>query len=134
MGTAKNEAQEKRDKVRSRRLAALAANTLSWFNPTPADSDKKWLDDNPDALGALVEEVLSGLSEEDSLTLKYDAKSSRFTASLFLRSQVQHNAVPVVAVRGKTAYAALVYLAYAHVKVYRRNYLVSVADESELWG
>ncbi len=107
---------------------------VRWFNPSPTDGDKLWLDDNSDQLVELGLSVLDAVPEDGRLTVKYDVDSTRWLAILFLRSNEEGYEMDAMSVRGASAFDALCLLAYFHFTKYDEAWVQDPDQPRGRWG
>jgi hypothetical protein len=105
-----------------------------WINPTPNSSDVDWLTDHETELPSLFLEILDDIGEEERLSIKYDAYSSRWLAVLFASNTEGRNKGAALSVRGATPYDSLSLLAYFHIVRYNRIWLDEESGISPKWG
>lgn len=85
-----------------------------WFNPQPNNTDAARLDSEPENYGPWVVSLIEGMSDRHRISCKFDDKSSRWVAVLFVDPVEQGEPVQALSVRGASAFFALVLLGYFH--------------------
>lgn len=108
--------------------------TVRWFNPAPSASDRLWLEDNDDELVALFFTLLDSIQHEGRFTSKFDARSGRWLAILFVRSDSEGVELDAMSVRGATTIDAAILLAYFHLVKYVDGWELPSPESQGRWG
>lgn len=116
----------------SRRTVALSR--VRWFNPAPNDFDKQWMGTNDDKLLDLSVSLIDAIPEVGRLTVKYDLRSGRWLAILFVSSSSGEHELDALSVRGGTAVDALSLLAYTHFVKFEEAWVEDAGEPDSRWG
>ena len=107
---------------------------IEWFNPGTNSGDREWLDDHVDELPELVFSLLEAVTEDGRFTTKYDVRSSRWLAILFVSSDADGVEFNAMSVRGATAIDAAFVLAYFHLVKYSDGWTKDAGAGDSRWG
>jgi hypothetical protein len=107
---------------------------VRWFNPSPNDEDRRWLDDNDDKLIELAFTLLEGIQPDGRFTSKFDIKTGRWLAILFVGSSAEGVELDAMSVRGASAIDALFLLAYFHLVKFEGAWALPAAGGEGRWG
>ena len=107
---------------------------VRWFNPQPNGSDEKWLSDNEDKLVELGLSILEAVPEGGRYTAKFDVKSGRWLAILFVPSGLPEFDMDALSVRGSTAFDALILLGYFHYIKFDQQWIGEDRGGDGRWG
>ncbi len=107
---------------------------VRWVNPAPNNEDRAWLDDNDDKLVELFLTLLDTIQPDGRFTSKFDAKSGRWLAILFIGSDEEGIEFDAMSVRGATAIDAALLLAYFHLVKFSDGWALVSAEDQGRWG
>ena len=107
---------------------------VQWFNPSPNDSDRAWLDNHGDKLIELGLSLLEAIPEDGRFTIKFDVASGRWLAILFLRSNNEAFSMDAMSVRGASAFDALCLLSYFHHIKFEEAWVEHTGEVAGRWG
>ena len=91
------------------------AGSVRWFNPAPTGEDEDWLDANTDRFVELLLALLEDIQVDGRYTVKFDPRSGRWIAILFVDGGGKDGGMVAMSVRGATATDAAFLLAYFHL-------------------
>lgn len=134
MGTKERQDESRRDKRRGKTPRRTQADHLDWFNPEPDKDDKAWLDDNAGHFHEVLEDLSTGMTDADRITVRFDESAGRWLAVLVLGAPEERSSKVGVSVRAADVLGALAFLAYAHVHKYRGHYPDKTVSQDDRWG
>ncbi len=134
MGTGKAKSGESKGEKKDVPTSRSKFGAVRWFNPAPNNEDKQWLDDNDDELVGMFFALLEAIQPEGRFTSKFDLKSGRWLAVLFVGSNVEGVELDAMSVRGATAIDAAFLLAYFDQIKFPDGWANSVSDDQGRWG
>lgn len=122
------------DERTERRTKSGGLASVRWFNPSPNDGDRLWLKDNDDKLIELALSVFDAIEQDGRYTAKYDVKSTRWLAILFVPSSSTEYDLDALSVRGSTPFDALILLGYFHFIKFEEAWVPDDAESDGRWG
>ena len=124
----------KSDAKRGKSRTSHPSDVVRWVNPSPNSRDREWLESNDDSLNELLFTLLEGLTSDGRLTVKYDGKSTRWVAILFIPSSHVGTEFDAMSVRGATAIDAVFLLAYFHLVRFAEGWEITSSEDRGRWG
>ena len=122
------------DGKKARKSSRGKDGSVRWFNPAPTSVDEDWLDANTDRFIELLLKLLEDIPENGRYTVKYDVRSGRWIAILFVDGGGDDGGMVAMSVRGATATDAAYLLAYFHLVKFEDGWVNIITERAGRWG